>query len=86
MTKYLMKIDTAKSIAEVVDFAHASRHLMSEQNRIGYMGPNDHTVWPRSAKLYEYLGGPVVAHVSQNGKVWAGDKWSEGAAPLYVPS
>jgi hypothetical protein len=30
-------------------------------------------------------GGKVVAHVSYNGKVWAGKEWDGKAEPLFVP-
>lgn len=30
-------------------------------------------------------GETVVAHVSYNGRVWAGAKWISGATPLYDP-
>lgn len=29
--------------------------------------------------------GEVVAHVSYNGKVWPGQRWTSGDKPLYVP-
>ncbi len=30
--------------------------------------------------------GEIVAHVSYNGKVWAGAEYVAGASPLYVPA
>jgi hypothetical protein len=30
-------------------------------------------------------GGKIVAHVSYNGRVWAGTEWTPGATPLYDP-
>ncbi len=30
-------------------------------------------------------GGAIVAHVSFNGRVWAGREWKPGATPLYDP-
>lgn len=30
-------------------------------------------------------GDTVVAHVSYNGKVWAGARWEPGATPLFDP-
>jgi hypothetical protein len=31
-------------------------------------------------------GGQIVAHVSYNGRVWAGREWVSGAVPLYDPA
>lgn len=83
---YLLKLDTAKGIVEVADVSAASRHLLAEQDRIGYQGPDDHSVWPRGGKLYAVLGGPVVAHVSQNGRVWEGEKWTPATKLLSEAS
>ncbi len=30
-------------------------------------------------------GGKIVAHVSYNGRVWAGTTWKSGDVPLYDP-
>jgi len=30
-------------------------------------------------------GGKITAHVSYNGRVWAGQDWKSGATPLYDP-
>lgn len=30
-------------------------------------------------------GGEIVAHVSYNGRVWAGTEWQSGMVPLYDP-
>lgn len=31
------------------------------------------------------IGGKVVAHVSFNGRVWAGRRWFSGAKPIFEP-
>jgi len=67
----------------VADYAAASAQFLAAQDRIGYRGPEDRTVYPRSAILRQ--NGVAVARISQNGRVWAGTEYVAGAASLYDP-
>lgn len=79
-----MQINGKGKFHEVADYAAASAKFRAEQERIGYRGPSDRTVYPRQGILL--LDGEVVAHVSQNGRVWAGSEWSSTSVPLYSPN
>lgn len=90
MAGLFVRLNNAKrsngALVPVDSYAAASAYLRQQQDAVGYQGPDDETVWPRGAMIYETVGGPVVAHVSQNGKVWPGREWSAGVAPLFTPS
>lgn len=65
-------------------YADASALFLAEQERIGYRGPSDQSTFPRRAVLY--VEGEPTAHISQNGKVWAGTVWHPNATAIYNPN
>lgn len=79
-----MQINGKGKFHEVAGYDAASAKFRAEQERIGYRGPSDRTVYPRQGVLF--VDGEVVAHVSQNGRVWAGSEWATTSELLYSPN
>ena len=59
--------------------AHASRAYRETIERLGIGGSKT----PPCTIVNE--SGAIVAHVSYNGKVWAGAAWQSGDTPIYNP-
>lgn len=64
---------------EVADYAEASKVARAyiEKNGLGCGN------WA-GGRIFD--GGKVIARVSFNGRVWAGEKWVSGAKPLFPPN
>ena len=73
-----MQINGRGKMHSVATYEDASRLMQSEQQRLGYGGPDDRQ-FPRQAMVF--ANGAIVAHVSQNGRVWAGADWTS-STPL----
>lgn len=66
---------------EVATHAEASAAVRAEIDAAGVGGEE----WSSHRAGRILVGGKVVAHVSYNGKVWAGPKWTPDAVPLFNP-
>jgi hypothetical protein len=62
----------------VASFEEASRAVRK------FIGNKGASQCPRGMGLIAD-GGKIVAHVSYNGRVWAGREWKSGDTPLYDP-
>lgn len=69
------RIPVCKTVASYKEASEAVRK---------FIGDRGASQCPRGMGLIAD-GGAIVAHVSFNGRVWAGREWQPGMVPLYDP-